>query len=595
VTRRIARLRLLYAVAAVIFVAGCATTGRTPTKPSEPIAEMPAAEPEPQPVEPRSATDLLQAAREAFENANRAQEEGDHEAALRDYTLMLELLIEADVDPSAFYSLRSELARVLEVSSRGIEVARREKPAEWKPEELMPEISGLPMPIPPPPRVVRQIEKVQTLYPKNFQAGLDRAATYIPHLKAEFAKAGLPEDLVWLAMVESQFNPRAYSRAGAAGMWQFMSATGRRYGLDRDAYVDDRYNWHKATQAAIAYLTELYEMFDESWPLAVSAYNMGERGLERAIAAAGGERDFWRLLETRAADRHIRLETKEFYPKLCASILVAKNPERYGFRASTAPPMDIKRVAVKGHYSLEDLDRACGLPSGTLKQLNPDLLLGLTPPFDTYTLTVPASATERFQVALQSVRQLQPGFHIVKAGETPSQIAARYRVSTSELMRLNNVKSARRLRIGQRLAIPGRTAASMEGRSYTTSSGGRRVYTVRRGDCLYDIAKAEGVTIDNLKEWNNLTRTHIRIGEKLYVSPPGTGGGASTAPSGTKITHVVRKNEFPGGIAAKYGVRLADLLQWNTLTSRSIIRPGQKLVIYTAGCKLDNHYCWCFW
>ena len=171
-----ARSRTLCAAIAVISVLGCATTGRTPTLPSEPLAEAPAVEPPPQPIEPRSAADLLQAAREAFENANRAQEQGDHEAALRDYTLMLELLIEADVDPSAFYNLRTELARLLDVTTQGIEVARREEPEEWRPEELMPEISGLPIPIPPPPRVVRQIEKIQTVYPKNFQAGLDRGA-----------------------------------------------------------------------------------------------------------------------------------------------------------------------------------------------------------------------------------------------------------------------------------------------------------------------------------------------------------------------------------------------------------------------------------
>src|SRR5690606_14181724 len=148
------------------------------------------------------------------------------------------------------------------------------------------------------PRIETEINEIQESYRKNFQYGLNRSAMYRPYIEMELAKAGLPQDLVWLAMVESQFHPNVVSRAGAAGMWQFMPATARRYGLRVDKYVDERRDWQKATAAAIRYLTDLGNMFQGDWSLAISAYNMGEYGLERAIAMNGGDRDLWRLLET---------------------------------------------------------------------------------------------------------------------------------------------------------------------------------------------------------------------------------------------------------------------------------------------------------
>ncbi len=580
---------VLMLVAGAVVATGCArhrgalepSAVGPDTAPALPAAG--AARLEPAPVEPRTTADLLRDANEAFQDANKAQEQGDHEAALRHYTLMLELLIEADPDPAVFYSLRTEFNRILESASDQMQVARRPTPPE-RVSVTFPvvQFGDLPVPMPPPERVIKQVEKIQKVYSANFLRGLNRSGKYRAQVEAKLAKAGLPKDLVWLAMVESQFHPRAKSRAGAAGMWQFMPATGRRYGLRVDSDMDERYNWEKATDAAIAYLTDLRDMFDGNLPLAVSAYNCGENRIDKLLAGSSGETDLWRILETRAADRHLRLETKEFYAKLCASVLVARKPGQYGLEPAFEKPDNTVRITVKGPYALEDLDRACGLAAGTLKTLNPDLFRGATPLSGTHQLAVPTAYRGKFQTALNTVPRLKPGVHIVKRGETPSHIASLHRVSKNELMRLNKIKNPRRLQIGQRLLIPGVLTKTSSGRTtsapVTASSDGRKVYTVRKGDTLSGIAQSQHATVANLKKWNSLKRSRIHIGDRLFVSSPASP--TPSAPSGDGKIHIVRKGEFPGLIAQAYSVPLDDLLRWNNLTKKSTIRPGQRLAVY---------------
>jgi len=311
----------------------------------------------------------------------------------------------------------------------------------------------------------------------------------------------------------------------------------------------------------------------------VSAYNCGENRIDRVVGSSG-EKDLWRLLETQAADRHLRLETKEFYPKLCASVLVARKPGQYGLKPAFEKPDKTVRITVKGPYALEDLDRACGLAAGTLKTLNPDLFRGVTPLSGTHELAVPADRQGKFQTALNTVPKLRPGVHIVKRGETPSHIAALHRVSRSELMRVNNIKDPRRLQIGQRLLIPGVLTKGSSGRTtsgaVTASSEGRSVYTVRKGDTLSEISQSQRVTVADIKKWNKLKRSRIHIGDRLFVSPPSAV--AAFSPSGSQRIHVVEAGEFPGLIAQAYSVPLDDLLRWNNLTNYTI-EVGQKLIV----------------
>jgi membrane-bound lytic murein transglycosylase D len=599
-------LLLCPVLAGFILSAGCATTHKVDG--SRPIAKAAVSTDEDQPAQKPDALTLLAAAENAFKAANEAQETGNRKEAARHYAAMLEFLVEAEIDPSIFYNLRNEFERILQDTSGQTLLLARGPDNDWRPDIAAPS-SRFVIEFPLHARVRQEIEEIREVYPRNFQAGLDRSTKYLPYIREEFRKASLPEDLVWLAMVESQFAPWVTSPAGAGGMWQFMPATGRRYGLEINRYVDERYNWQKATHAAIAFLTELGRTFGGDWKLAIASYNMGEGGMERAIAMNGGERDLWKLIEIPPACDRIQEETKKFYPKLLASILVAKNPENYGFTSNPQPPDSLTHVAIEGMYSLAALDRACGLPEGTLKQYNRELIKGVTPPEGKYSLAVPPQATGKLQAALQKLPKESPTVtHIVKRGETLSGIAKRYSVALSELQRTNHIRSARHLPVGKRLIVPGRGSAapaslsSEDGApgeskrtpnvSRQTEGGESRIYRVRRGDSLSAIAQRAGVSVADLQHWNNLRdREHIRVGQSLHIQAPTRSSGENIqSDSGGKIYHTVERGEYPAKIAREYGVPIDDLLTWNRLTRRSKIHVGDKLAIYKAtGSSTSQH------
>jgi len=567
-------LPCLVIVGLVATLAGCATTSSTDHQ-FDPIPVAEVQSEDLAPVTPRAVADVLREAQENFEAANNAQESGDKEAALKYYTRMLELLSEANFDPAVFYNLRSEFKRILENSEEHAKLFDQFTP-ELRPGDVADRVSGdIGIEFPLSDRILAEIEEIQTLYPRNFQAGLDRSYKYLPYIRAELAKAGLPLDIAWLAMVESQFSPKVVSRAGAAGMWQFMRGTGARYGLRIDRYVDERFNWKKSTLAAARYLRDLNERFDKKWPLAVTAYNMGEGGMERAIAAAGGQTNLWQLLESSAGSRRMQRESQRFYPKFVASILVANSPEKFGFKSNPQRPEKTVPVKVKGSYSLAALDKACGLPEGTLRSLNCELVRGVTPPSGEFELAVPPEASARLVTALHKIPKERErtyastggATHTVRRGETLSGIADKYGVSMRSIMEANNLRSSHFLLQGKRLVIPG------TGGSYAPSGSG--VYTVKRGDTLYDIARANNVSIKEILDLNNKRSTRIRPGDKLVLSPfsQSSDGNVST------VTHVVKAGDNPAKIAQKYNVDLDDFLAWNKLSRSSTIHIGQKLTV----------------
>ena len=585
---------------------GCATTKEV--QQFEPVPIPKVGEEELEPAAPPSVEELLQAAQDAFKAANGAQEKGDHEAALRQYNLMLGLLIEADLDPAIFYGVRGDFQNILSATSWQAHLyARMRPPGEQVP--FTPGLLGdLGIEFPLPERVLVEIDEIQNLYPNNFQGGLVRGSKYTPYIREELAKAGLPEDLVWLAMVESQFSPKIVSRASAGGMWQFMRSTARRYGLRVDSYVDERFDWRKSTRAAVKHLTELYEMFG-SWPLAISAYNMGEGGLERAIAANDGERDLWSLLDTPPAAYHIQTETKKFYAKLLATIIVGKDPGRYGFSVDPQPPDSVADVPVKGSYALAALEKACNLPAGALQRLNPQLIRGVTPK-GAYEIAVPAEGRTDVLAALRKLPEVRgaprgaealrapggAGMHVVRKGETLSEIAGKYHVSAAELARANKIRSPSRVSMGKTLIIPGAETASETESIPAPEEGGEaasrpddetaasievRTRQVKPGDTLYDVAKAEKVSIADLLQWNHLDKNaRLRVGQTLHLEPS-PAKRLSAAPGRYKQIHVVKTGEFPAKIADRYGVKLEDLLSWNQLSRSSTIKAGAQLVIFT--------------
>lgn len=472
----------------------------------------------------------------------------------------------------------------------------------------------IPDPLPAP--VIAEINELRDDYPKTFQRGLDRASKYEAELRQRFREEGLPEDLVWLAMVESMFQPRVNSPAGAGGMWQFMPVTGKRFNLRMDSYVDERYNVQKSTTAAIAYLKYLHDFFDGSWALAVTAYNMGEGGLSRAMAANGGDRDFFTLIQTPPASDRIKQESKKYYPRMLAYIIVNRDLEKYGFSRGTEPPDAVVQVPVEGMYPLARLDEALGYTPGTLARLNPELLRDVTPPARVHQVAVPANDRDRFLAALQSVPAVTPSAreviaaapaqagraHTVKKGETVAQISRRYGVSEKALMQANKIKSPRSLMANQRLVIPGaaparggelqavmtaprqekQAAAPAPEKAPAPQKAAPAAYKVRKGDTLGAIAQRHGVTPADLQRWNNLGKsTIIREGQSLVIgAAPAPATAPAPDPAREKVRHhVVKPGEYPAVIARMYEIPVDSLLQWNNLGRNATIKVGDRLVV----------------
>jgi membrane-bound lytic murein transglycosylase D len=275
-----------------------------------------------------------------------------------------------------------------------------------------------------------------------------RSTRYLMRIREMLRDHGLPEELVWVAMIESGFNPRAKSRAGAKGLWQFMPATARRYGLRVDKWVDERVDPERSTVAAAGYLRDLYGLFG-SWPLAWAAYNAGEVTVSRAIRQAGSN-DFWTLART----KHLRRETKDFVPQIEAATLLAREPERYGFEFDPTEPAAVEPVSVPPSTDLGQLSAATGLSLAVLRDLNPALVRGATPPGAPWLLRVPEGSRHVVEAALvaKTVRA-RPDVHVVQPRDTIGSIAKRYRVSVDDVLRWNRFDARRVIRPGDRVRV----------------------------------------------------------------------------------------------------------------------------------------------
>jgi hypothetical protein len=288
---------------------------------------------------------------------------------------------------------------------------------------------------------------------------LSRSTRYLTMIRDVLRTHNLPEDLAFVAMIESGFNPLAVSRAGAKGLWQFMAGTARQYGLRVDQWVDERLDPEKSTAAAAAYLRDLYQQFG-SWALAKAAYNAGEVTVLRAIRALGTT-DFWTL----ARSQFLKQETKEFVPAIHAATVIGRDPVRFGFSPSEPDAAAVEVVRVPAGTSLRKVATQAGLRLETLSVLNPVLVKGVTPPGATYELKVPAENRDRIVAALapkpsggaRGVTQPRPAgrqdFHVVRPRETLSDIAKQYGVSVADVIRWNNLDHPERIRPGARLRV----------------------------------------------------------------------------------------------------------------------------------------------
>lgn len=376
------------------------------------------------------------------------------------------------------------------------------------------------------------IDYFQTRGHSSFARWISRSERYIPLMKEILRKEGMPEDLVYLAMIESGFTPHAISVASAVGPWQFMSGTGKRYDLRIDDWIDERRDPIKSTVAAALYLKELYALFNNDWYLAAAGYNAGENKILRAISMYD-TRDFWEI----SKGSYLKKETKDYVPKLLAAAIIAKEPAKYGFAdVAYLPAMDLDTVEIPSRTDLDLIARVAAVPYQTLKELNPELRRWCTPPnYPNYLLKLPKGKKELFKAEFAKIpadqrytERISYSRYRAKKGDTLKTVARRYGTTPERLAELNHLKSAAKLR-GKTLLVPVQLAAPVKPAEKPAQAEPEqqlaarkelnKYYTVKKGDTLYSLARRFKVTTAILSAWNNLTeKVALRPGKRIIVA-----------------------------------------------------------------------------
>ena len=352
---------------------------------------------------------------------------------------------------------------------------------------------------------------------KQFEIWLERYDKYGPMLHRIIAECNLPEELVFLAMIESGFNPKAYSKANATGMWQFIYSTAKMYGLERNWYIDERRDPEKATRAACAYLTDLYNEFD-NWYLALAAYNAGEGRVRRARRLHQTS-DFWQM-------HSLPRETRNYLPYFLAATIIARNPHEFGFfiKEKKQAVLEYDEVTIEKSADLSVLAHSAEISFNTLKNLNPELRQSATPT-DPYILKIPKGKMTTFLNNYNTLPENQRfapqhTVHRVKRNESLWTISRKYGVSIHDLAAVNKIKNRNKIKMGQKLTIPIRGPKVRYTTNKKTGPNGhvKKVYTVKKGDTLGHIAENHKTLARNIRRWNGLEYGGlIYPGQKLIL------------------------------------------------------------------------------
>lgn len=451
-----------------------------------------------------------------------------------------------------------------------------------------------------PPGLAGQVRKFiryfQNAGRKKFELWLARSGKYSDLMRGILAKYGLPEDLVYLALIESGFSPKAYSVARAAGPWQFIAGTAKRYGLRIDWWTDERRDYEKSTHAAASYLKDLYGLF-ESWDLAAAAYNAGEGKIMKAVTRYRSE-DYTDLIR----GRYLQQETKDYVPKMYAALSIAKEPAKYGFGdVRLEEPLSFEKVEVPGGTDLAVLGTIIGLSADAIREWNPELRRFCTPPNQgLYELRVPPGYAKIVRERMNEIRsaaKITFLLHQVRRGETLEGLSAKYRVPVATLREMNGLRSAGIGR-AKRLVIPVAGLSADEAPPGTEISpeqiesalaradeGVRRArsktrITVRRGDTVARIAARAGVSPAELAAANGISpNAKLKKGRKLRLPPPQGAAESRPQKDAKAVRHVVRPGDTLSRIAREHGVSVARLASGNNLRTDAPLRAGQVLRI----------------
>ena len=450
--------------------------------------------------------------------------------------------------------------------------------------------------------LVKENEAFYAKRPEYVERILDRSKRYMFYIVQEVEKRGMPTEIALLPIIESAFNPKAYSRAHASGIWQFVPATGRDFGLSQNWWVDSRRDVIAATGAALDYLQKLHRMFG-SWELALAAYNWGEGSVSRAIAknkARGEPTDYLSL--------RMPNETRQYVPRLLAIKNLIATPNNFGINLGVVPNQPyFAQITLTQHI---DVALAAKLSDTTMDEftsLNPHYNRPVIQAKQPVTLLLPVDKAEVFASNLEKYGKplvsWQP-YH-AKRGEKLDAIASRHGISSARLQEVNGIKTKRdRLASHQVLLVPGQHGAKLESATFTeikTESfalANGRVYAVRKGDTLLSIAKRHSVKTEQIKTWNNLKSNRLARNQKLNLGPvekaavrdtvvsskvaakASRTGVAKKSPVNKQYT--VRRGDTLYSIAQRFAVDLDDLLRWNKLSSKNRLLPGSKVTIVLA-------------
>ncbi len=421
-------------------------------------------------------------------------------------------------------------------------------------------------------------------HPEYLQRVFKRAQPWVFDIAEEIERRDMPGEFALLPVVESAYDPFAYSRGRAVGTWQFISATGKRYGLQQNWWYDGRRDVYAATRAALDYLQDLGELFEQDWLLALAGYNAGENRVRRAVKRnhrAGKDADYWNLSLPR--------ETRGYVPKLLGLSCIFKDPAAYGITLPTWPNEPVVAAVDTGRQTdLVLAAQLAGISVTELFALNPGYNRWATAPAGPHRIILPVEKAADFVNRLDSLATdalMRWDQITVVSGDSLGKLAARYRVPVAVIKNTNGL-SGDMIRVGQKLRLP-RDATDRIDPLYASAAGelqrlqaklvapDRVSHRVRRGESLSTIAKRYRVRVSDLQRWNGIRNPNrLRAGQTLAIFHSPVARPAAAKRAGR---YTVQRGDSLWTIARRHNLNMKDLMRWNQLNAKSVLRPGQRL------------------